>query len=82
MSDDKNESIRLNYTIGEALLIMRRRHGLSQSELAKRAGVAQRTVAKTESGDRSISLGAITALFVALGHDILFALRERKDGDA
>ncbi len=48
------------------LFVARRRAGLSQAELARRAGLAIDTVHKLEHGKRSPGLGTIAALAYAL----------------
>lgn len=57
--------------VAEALKAARREAGLSQEELAQRAGVARTTVARMETlarGDMSVS--ALVRLLEAAGHDL------------
>ncbi len=46
---------------------MRAKHGLSQAQLAKRAGVSQQQIAKLESPKANPTLQTIKAIAVALG---------------
>lgn len=52
--------------LGEAVKSIRRRRGLTQSQLAKAMGVASNTVAILERGERSFSLRMLNALGRAL----------------
>jgi transcriptional regulator with XRE-family HTH domain len=54
----------------------RRRAGLSQAELARRAGVAQSTVGRIESGLRAPSTDLAERLVQAAGFEIRVALGE------
>jgi uncharacterized protein len=56
----------------------RRRVGLSQSELARRAGVAQSVVSAYESGKRQPALPTLSRLIAATGHQMTITL-ERSD---
>ncbi|MBS1884509.1 MAG: helix-turn-helix transcriptional regulator [Actinobacteria bacterium] len=49
--------------------LIRRRRGLSQEALAKRAGMQRDSVQKIEAGKRSVRLGTLLALADALGVD-------------
>lgn len=55
----------------------RTRAGLSQAELAARAGVAQSVISVYESGRRQPALAALTALVEATGFDLDVQLRRR-----
>jgi transcriptional regulator with XRE-family HTH domain len=53
--------------IGRALRALRRRRGLRQIDVAKRAGVSQATVSTAENGHiRTLSLGTVRRLFEAV----------------
>jgi transcriptional regulator with XRE-family HTH domain len=58
----------------------RRRAGLTQSELAERAGVPKSTVGRIESGARNPSTGMIERLVRASGLDISVSLSEPDPG--
>ena len=54
----------------------RKRAGLTQMELAKRAGVPQSTVARVESGARTPSTDLVERLVRATGYEIRVGLGE------
>jgi predicted nucleotidyltransferase/DNA-binding XRE family transcriptional regulator len=60
---------------GELLREARRRAGLSQTELARRAGVAQSVISAYESGRRQPALPTLLALIKAAGLDLHMELR-------
>lgn len=62
--------------LGEA----RSRAGLSQSELARRAGVAQSVISEYEAGKRQPALPTLSKLIAATGHQLTMGL-ERTDSD-
>jgi predicted nucleotidyltransferase/DNA-binding XRE family transcriptional regulator len=57
----------------------RRRAGLTQVELARRAGVAQSVISAYESGRRQPALPTLAALVRAAGLDLAFAVRKPPD---
>lgn len=59
----------------------RRRSGLTQAELARRAGVPQSTVAKIERGRRDPSLSTLERLVHAAGLELRVQLAARDDHD-
>ena len=59
----------------------RRRAGLTQAELARRAGVPQSTVAKIERGRRDPSLSTLERLVRAAGFELRIQLAPRDDHD-
>jgi transcriptional regulator with XRE-family HTH domain len=59
----------------------RRRSGLTQVELARRAGVPQSTVAKIERGRRDPSLSTLERLVRAAGLELRVQLAPRDDHD-
>jgi len=59
----------------------RRRSGLTQAELADRAGVPQSTVAKIERGRRDPSLSTLERLVRAAGLELRVQLEPRDDHD-
>jgi len=56
----------------------RTRAGLSQAQLATRAGVAQSVISLYESGRRQPALATLTALVQATGFDLEVGLRRRR----
>lgn len=59
----------------------RRRAGLTQSELAHRAGTAQPAIARWESGRTAVSLDDVVRLVHLCGLDLEFAIVEPDDSD-
>lgn len=57
---------RLELTLGETLMIVRRRKGLNQTKLAKAAGVSLMTIQKVEAGDKSVKTRTLNKILVAL----------------
>jgi predicted nucleotidyltransferase/DNA-binding XRE family transcriptional regulator len=64
-------------TAGALLRQARKRAGLSQAELAARAGVTQSVISAYESGHRQPSVPALTALIDASGHELALGLRRQ-----
>lgn len=64
--------------VGGLLRDARSRAGLSQSELARRAGVPQSVVSEYEAGHRQPALPTLARLIAATGHELTLAL-ERRD---
>lgn len=52
---------------GELIKELRTRHGLSQRELAHRAGTSQSAIARLEGGDEDITWRRLTAVLAAMG---------------
>jgi predicted nucleotidyltransferase/DNA-binding XRE family transcriptional regulator len=64
-------------TAGALLRQARKRAGLSQVELAARAGVTQSVVSAYESGHRQPAIPALAALIDAAGYDLVLGLRRQ-----
>jgi predicted nucleotidyltransferase/DNA-binding XRE family transcriptional regulator len=62
---------------GALLRQARKRAGLSQVELAARAGVTQSVISAYESGHRQPSIPALVALVDAAGYDLAMGLRRQ-----
>jgi uncharacterized protein len=62
-------------TAGALLRQARKRAGLSQVELAARAGVTQSVVSAYESGHRQPAIPALAALIDAAGYELVLGLR-------
>lgn len=60
----------------------RRRAGISQQELARRASRPQSTIAKIERGRRDPSLATLERLVAAAGFELRIRLEPRDDHDA
>jgi len=74
------EKARTPKQIGSALRAARRAKGLTQTQLASRAGLRQELVSKIELGSPGTSISAICALLAAL--DLEFAVRPRSGSAA
>ena len=59
---------------GELLREARRRAGLSQAELAERAGVTQSVVSEYEAGKRQPAVPTLARLVAATGHELTLGL--------
>lgn len=55
--------------LGADIAVARKRRSLTTSMMAERIGVAKSTYLKIEKGDPSVSMGAYTMAFFALGFD-------------
>ena len=65
-------------TAGALLRQARNRAGLSQVDLAARAGVTQSVISAYESGQRQPSIPALTRLVGAAGFELALSLRVRR----
>jgi len=61
--------------------LARERSGLSQRELAERAGTTQPAVARAESGRGSVTTGTLRRLLAAAGFDLTMSLVPRPSED-
>src|SRR5713101_5214217 len=64
-------------TAGALLRQARQRAGLSQVELAARAGVTQSVISSYESGHRQPSVPTLAAMIEAAGFELVTAVRRR-----
>jgi predicted nucleotidyltransferase/DNA-binding XRE family transcriptional regulator len=67
-------------TAAELLRDARTRAGLSQQELANRAGIMQSVVSAYERGHRQPSLPTLASLIDATGHDLVLSVRRQPRG--
>jgi predicted nucleotidyltransferase/DNA-binding XRE family transcriptional regulator len=67
-------------TAADVLRGARRRAGLSQVEVAARAGTTQSVISAYESGHRQPALPTLAALVEATGHELVVGLRRRRGG--
>jgi transcriptional regulator with XRE-family HTH domain len=67
-------------TPGELLREARNRHGLSQRQLAIRAGTTQSAIARIEHDRTSPSIKTLTNLFQAMEEDFVFGAKPRDWG--
>ena len=67
-------------TAGEKLHEARTRHGVSQAQLAKRAGTTQSVISRIERGGVSPSVETMRSLLHLLGEDLELSARPRDTG--
>lgn len=76
--DEQYREVRLRLSAFEqvARLLIRYRmdHGLSQAQLARRAGISHSVVARMETGNHHVNLDTLSRVAVALRHRLLIAL--------
>ena len=68
-------------TAGTLLLLARQQAGLTQRELAERAGVTQSEIARIESGKREPSIPTIQRILAGAGLELRFRLMALDDHD-
>jgi transcriptional regulator with XRE-family HTH domain len=68
-------------TAGALLQVAREEAGLSQRELAQRAGVTQSDIARIESGTREPSIPTIQRILAGAGLELRFRLAPLEDHD-
>lgn len=71
--------------IGNYMALLRKRAKLSQTELAKRAGVSRNCVALIEGGrpnHRNVTIGTLSKIFGALGFAVSVKLVKPIDNDS
>ena len=66
---------------GDLIREARRRAGLTQAELAERAGTAQPAIARWEAGSTAVSLDDIVRLIRLCGLDLELHIVDRDDSD-
>ena len=64
--------------LGAAIQRARKQKGMSQTELARLAGLRQELVSKIETGQEGTRLSSIYALFAALGLEMVIDQRSGK----
>lgn len=74
------EHARLAFELGERVRALREKHGLSQSELAKRIGSTQPSIARLEAGGVTPSLGTLGRIAKAVGLDLVIRFDNEKPG--
>lgn len=68
----RRHHIKRPYELGAALRDMRRQQGLSQADLAARAGTSRRWVCDTENGKVPLGIKLLCQLVHHLGYEIEF----------
>lgn len=66
---------------GSLVVLARQQRGLSQRELAKRAGVTQSEIARIETGKREPSIPALQRILAGAGLELRFRLADLDDHD-
>ncbi len=67
LSEEEAVLVELKLSVTSALKNARRKHGLSQNDLAQRMGSSQSRIAKIEAGDASVTLDLIVRALLATG---------------
>jgi predicted transcriptional regulator len=67
LSDEEAAFVELKLELAEALRSRRKKHRLSQLQLARLLGSSQSRVAKMEAGDPSVSMDLLVRALLALG---------------
>src|SRR5205807_10266300 len=67
-------------TAGALLRQARKRAGLSQMELAARAGITQSVISAYESGHRQPAIPTLMTLIEATGHELVLSLQPEPQG--
>ncbi len=72
------EEASMHLRIARLIEELRQKDGLTQAELAKRAGVSQPMIARLEAGDprRVPTLSTVSKVFRALGYEIDLQIRQ------
>jgi len=65
-SEEKREYVTADQVVADAVKYLRKRHGMTQQELADELGWPQSTIARVELGERSIGVSDLLALAWAL----------------
>src|SRR6266508_2466889 len=70
-SPARDANIRSDMTAGELLRTVRRRHGLSQAQLAARARTSQAAISRIERGLVSPSIATLATLLDLMGEELV-----------
>ncbi len=65
-------------TAADLIRSTRSRHGLTQSQLARRAGTTQTAISRLERGDRSPSVETLRRILLVMGEDLDLRTRRLK----
>ena len=71
-NDERLKALRDNaqYRFGVQIADIRKAQGITQTQLAEMTGMKQQTIQRVESGLYSPSIGLLTVILEALGHEI------------
>lgn len=81
MSDSYHDSMNAISTVGRLLVCAREAAGVTQREMAQRAGTAQSVVARIERGQANPTIGTLERLFEAAGVELTMAVAPLQAGD-
>lgn len=70
----------MDYAPGQLIREARKRHGVSQTRLATRAGTTQSAISRIESGRVSPTVGTLRSLLHLLGEDLVLGAEPRESG--
>jgi transcriptional regulator with XRE-family HTH domain len=72
-------TIRSPDTLSQAIKRIRKLHGYSQVDLAKKTGITQATISRVEGGSKKVEIGTLILIFAALNSDLVIAPRLKSD---
>jgi transcriptional regulator with XRE-family HTH domain len=72
-----NHDMTTHSSLATDVRAMRRRRGLTQAELAKRAGLPRAKIIQIEKGEPGVSMGAYAAAAMALGAELALTPLQR-----
>ena len=75
---EEEEEIRLEKELIEATIAIRKKLGLTQTELGKKSGIKQPNIAKIENFSRSPQVDTLLKLLVAMGYTLRVVPLENK----
>lgn len=82
MPEDKHFIVRSPEDLGRAIGELRRAQGLTQNQMATRAGISREWLAQLERGRPSRSLSVMLRLIRRLGGDLVVVSVKADDGEA
>ncbi len=80
LRQDRATEKNIQVTVAKIVRGLRREHGMTQQQLAERAGISQTYISLIESGRRSVNLRRLQSMARALGYELseLIKLAEQK----
>jgi transcriptional regulator with XRE-family HTH domain len=73
-SEEEKAFIEAMSQIGGQLMAYRKKHNLTQKDLAKKLGISQSMVSKIETGEKNISIRVLTKIVAAFGGRVRISL--------
>jgi transcriptional regulator with XRE-family HTH domain len=66
----RSEALKAQYTLAAELIVLRKRHGLTQRQLSARTGIQQSEISRIEGGRANPTATTLAALARALGGEL------------